>query len=635
MPESRNHATYTIDLCRELMGEDFWSEVSEQQLVISAYACSDNPCAFEEAKATARHDINETMGIDPDTQDVLVHIVGHTYCRPVGSAKPEDLGLCGVIGSMLGATVLNAPGNAETDSRPQLAIEVADPGDTKHRYFVPLERSAIAAMVLEANIDVQFPMFENSGAFLQREAERFTTIVNTPAFFASSQKKQHRVVDKMLSSMNEVTEPYNRSDYDVSVYCTQYRAINYAESSTSESSPLPADIEDIELIGTKLRIVLPEYTGEDCSFSQPEDFYISGGTPQIELLDPLNDCAYLIPLRAITGIACCESVTVVHNEGKPAPEDDAITEMNLMTEVFLTAEFQSALEYAETQALCVDAEDEELRFAELCDEEVSEQIPADLLYKPCRVKGTVFRFTNEAETTYKALAIDAKDVTLYGAQIVKLDGVPRVIIRLGITDETSGKEMIVFFRPKSSEGLAIFSYDDDNFTRAGELPSYDLMDALDVARKTCHAIIQSSDFRSSSRDQQIDLLEPAITQLNELLQCLRPAREGDTIVCTAKQFYAVPLEFAAIDTMEDLQLFEVAWSSKNQPPTMPSGERIYVDIPELHSERYATLNGLRSFPISRGEPLIMIENKKKNIIYLIRSSAIVSFGDSSAIEDDE
>lgn len=572
------------------------------------------------------------MGVDPDTQDLMIHTVAYTFSKEVGAEVPKDLGLCGIVGTMLGTTTINIRGSGSISNR--LAIEAADPTDSKLHYFIPLKRSSIATMVLEADVDVQFPMFENSGAFLQREAERFTTIVNSPAFFASGQKKQHRILDKLLASMNEATEPYNCSGYDVSVRCTQYRAINYAESSTSESTPLPLDIEDIELIGTKLRVVLPEYTGDDCSFSQPEDFIISGGTPEIELHDPLNDCAYLIPLRAITDITCRESVTVTYTERESTPEDDATTEMNLMTEVFLTGEFQDAVEYAETQALCVDAEDEELRFAELCDEEVSEQIPADLLDKPCRIKGKFFRFTDETDTTYEALDIDTKDVTLYGAQIVKLDGVPRVIIPLGIIDETSNKEMIVFFRPKSPGGISIFSYDDDDFTPAGESPSYDLMDALDVARKTCRAIIQSSDFRSSPRDQQVDLLEPAITQLHELLQCLRPAREGDAIVCTAKQFYTVPREFAAIDIMEDLRLFETTWSGNDPQPAMPSGGRIYVDIPELRSERYTTLKGLRSFPISRGEPMVMIENTEKNVVYLIRSSAIISFGDSGSVDEE-
>lgn len=630
--------TYRVDLCAEAINDpDFWDMIAEGQHYIDTLPAK----SWYSPAAMASHDkvitnIHDLLGYDPDLPERMVSAVGTLFRRENSRSPLEPLGICGVVGVMAGATTVDLPPSSGRRAKMRtLALEIADRFQPAASYFIPLTKEDVGGCMLESSVDVPYPMLNNTAAFLQREGARFQTIVTSRAFFERTAKKQRNGLDQMLSELNKAVTPYNVDGYEIAVKCQSYWQIHHEANGDNQVVEAPFTGNTTRVTGSRIRIILPEYTDSSSTFCDDE-FWVSGGMPHAELVDPDNDRTFWIPIDGIKTIHTAEN-EVQDTSISPSETNAELTttEIDLIAEIFQSPGFIDAVEYAETQALSVDETERAERSRELVGD-VNEHIPEDLMQKPCRLKGTVHYYTESDTESYKDMYICTDNVTLYGAGIVDIEGRPRVVIEIGLPSKDSSDETIAFFMPNSPLVKEFVSYDDDSFMSYNEAPATDLIGCIDESAKKCRDIIQSPDFRSSPKSQQIWMLEPFLDKLNTQLRVLQPARKEERIRCNTARYFAIPKEL-----WYNLPLSEMRITDHSELPNSahryPQGTRIYADIPELRDEQLECLRGLKSFTISKGEPMIILDDRDAKIVYFIRSADILGFDaiDPTVESDDE
>lgn len=625
---TNQHATYEIDIYAEAtQNPGFWDQVEELQGRVIDECANGAPLSSGPAELRRQEildEVDELLGIDFETSGHTARFVGTAFHKPNLRAPLKPIGLCGIHGTIGGANTVDIPGDDTHTTHPnRLVVEIIDQAKPNATYYLPLTRSAIGALSLEMSVDVPYPMLGSRPAFIRREAQRFQSIVTSSGFFGCAAEEQRDGLDDMLSSMNEACAPYNAQNITVAVDCQSYWQITHLPNGENE----PEEHSDMEntvmLQGRNIRIILPEYNSGDSYFVGREDLPISDGMPHAELIDPENDSTYWIPLDHVKDIWNVDDQQVaVAGEMQSLPTNEMPDEMDLMAEVFRTPKFIEAVEHAEQQALFVDEAEEETRFEELLDD-VNECIREDLFMKPCRFKGVILN-TPDGRGGFKEKWIDGDSIALHGPNILHIHGVPRVVIELGVPKDGENDETIVFFLPDSTGIEKLVSYDDDDFTPPGEAASFDLIDYIKVSAKTSRGIIQGKDFRSAPKAEQILLLNPALDDLNEALAILKPTREGQYIECNTKRYFVVPKELWGKISLDEIAITDQSSLKENQR-TYPKGRAIYADIPELSNPEIGHFDGLKSFKVSRGEPMVVIDDNERKLLFFIRSSDVIGF----------
>lgn len=264
-----------------------------------------------------------------------------------------------------------------------------------------------------------------------------------------------------------------------------------------------------------------------------------------------------------------------------------------------------------------DEERSELIFywAERLEEELGARIGYDSLLSGY---GTVYRLAAEG-TVADEPRIDEFEAALgsFSCGILPIDNRWRVVLGM------IGKDDDVFFVvPDSSHCSRLTSH---------EQPVDDLIDSMEKARGGLMSLIQSTPFQHAPLAEQRRMAEEAVADVREMINRLFT---GITAVnCTTMTYRAVDsLSFkSGLYSCEEIAKLPVATTGNNEPLQI-AGERVEILLPELN-ELKRPANGIADFPLSDGEPMLLITNERLQLVYLMPFSAVCSLLPVYDVED--
>lgn len=149
-----------------------------------------------------------------------------------------------------------------------------------------------------------------------------------------------------------------------------------------------------------------------------------------------------------------------------------------------------------------------------------------------------------------------------------------------------------------------------------------IQSCLDAADATKHTV-NSRAFKKASAHKQVQLLSGAVQPLKSELERLAL---NQFTTCLASNYFVVDSRWTAFSCADIAELCYVnTLSLAEEDRVRISGTFIDTLIPELYEFEGKKIKGVKDFPLSKGEPMIIIENATAQKTYFIPARAIKLF----------
>lgn len=368
-------------------------------------------------------------------------------------------------------------------------------------------------------------------------------------------------------------------------------------------------------------------------FQTPDDFPISEGEPMLALTTPATDKIVWIPLQDIVTFETNQISLVDTAHGKVDIPDgqDLLLALN-RPNIFSWTQFQ-ALE-AETFTSSEELDERVLRLAN----EVDTLTGVDIDGQKIHFSGKLY--TQQEDETYAARDVDK--CVLYGAtyDIRYIEGAWRFVVVVEYETDDIVKDNDGTEHPDTEIGYVIpqTPYCTELIVLARdyscEYADNDLTEKFAWIAREARRLLYSREFSTSTLEQQLLMLDRSIAELDEIIQEYIPTEPNETVLCIAKGCMCIPLEYEGT-----FDSFELPYATaKNTTPEgifTIEGNVIGHGYPEMNRERDTPYNTVTDFPVSNGEPMVMIENTTTGYAYLIRLGDVVQLRPTYAVEDSE
>ena len=458
----------------------------------------------------------------------------------------------------------------------------------------PLRRSTIDTFELW-----DIPENERLHAYftdLTRMAKQTRVLTHEREFYMLTGAEQADILSQCLQSMNQSLEGVLSDDNVVHLTTRRYIDITAKDGLPSEILRCETD-QPISLEAPILEFVIPELAA-DTTFSSPDDFPYSQGEPLCMLHDP-NDGRFL-------WVACddVEGFDFIYNSPERQKTDGTVD---------LCRELASPNNQAWLEAVYDAAEraNDSGEVAEIVREmlpELESRIGRTLPGAMFIFEGVVVVDNGTGDTS--ALPFQNETVVATGCDLHFIDGRWQLGVDVEVIDSNSD----------TVEGFVLPSR---TYCTRLELveqpePDKDLIRTLTHIARRCHQTTHSPGFKRASLDKQHRLLDASIDHLDEIVREFAPTEENETISCLAKGYLCQPSEFVGI--VDPVSLPYVTQKSSGTDDFFHmEGDVIGCGYPEIDLERQQPYKTPEDFPISKGEPMILIENTTTGMAYFVRA----------------
>ena len=216
----------------------------------------------------------------------------------------------------------------------------------------------------------------------------------------------------------------------------------------------------------------------------------------------------------------------------------------------------------------------------------------------------------------KSEFIDSDRAYVDGVNFVKYDGTTHAVLEVVISDQFSDSSRSVYAIPSRDKLLRFENLNDD-------------AQDLEFAVKTLHDIAQDVSeifeeaFYKFSLKEQLEILKQYDDEAHNVLDTINNPREfsGE---CTVMAYRCLPGSLLNVVSWNDVPLQEVDDSEDAEPFTLRA-DKLTVWNPELNDSLGLDGNIQKStdLPLSFGEPVLMVGNRKDDVFYLVRARDII------------
>lgn len=241
----------------------------------------------------------------------------------------------------------------------------------------------------------------------------------------------------------------------------------------------------------------------------------------------------------------------------------------------------------------------------------------DLIGSICKVDGTII--IDDGEGDVVSLNSTNQTVIITGCRMHYTDSAWRFVIDIEYTDRNN----------QDNNGFIVPANPYCNSIQMTHLESPEsqhdknLMRQLEIIAKNCHKITRSPKFKHADIATQHETLDKSIDELDALVARAFLNSAEDNVACLAKGYLCFPAEFQGKINPESIPYVQIS-PSNNLEPIEIEGDVIACGYPEINYERNTPYDTKIDFPISNGEPMIMIENTQKSLAYFIRLRDVLS-----------
>lgn len=252
--------------------------------------------------------------------------------------------------------------------------------------------------------------------------------------------------------------------------------------------------------------------------------------------------------------------------------------------------------------------------------DIDAMLPESLISSEFYAQGTIFYAQVDDEELIPKTG-NIIDGNIEGVDIQLIDGKWRVV--LPIEYEQQGLPQLAYVVPFRSHTTTLEAY----YTLpsdAEQLSDEEAMvqDLNSYAQHTS-SIIMGKRFKKASRQRQVQLLQQAMEPLQSTIERIRCDSPSEAVVCLAASYYAVDSRLTSITWSDIAELAYVNTPDLPEHQRTPlEGRLVTADIPELSDIADSKFNGLADFPLSQGEPMVVVEDAARQIVYFIPAQSV-------------
>lgn len=470
--------------------------------------------------------------------------------------------------------------------------------DGDDEYYVPLNRESL----LRCEVDIPMPRSSEKtpAGLLQHDAETFGHVLASSTFLGCGIKDQKAQIADMVEYTNDNSLMLGDKvgQTRVTAFTNDGAGITtYDAKSLKAAFPWPEDR------------VLPYGATEE---------YEYGGRLFLEITDTETSTVTLIPADTVVNIERHRDISDSH-----IPSTDGET-VDVLNQFFASEHIMNAMNDIENWINApfeTDAERDEAIIEAL--EDISRLVPEEFFDYGFKFTGTAFYQDKNDNIT--AHLVMTEDAHTEGFDIVELEGKWRVVFPLmidradtpSITMPIEQAYATCYVLPYAPYTKRLASFETDDTPEFLGRPE-DLLDTCAEACKKTRRIIASKRFRTSRRDRQTELLKAGYADLIDMVARVAGQKYDEIVTCMANEYYVNDMRFDSMRCQEiaDMGKVDVSEIAPERRPAI-NGTVAAVAIPELRDVGNKPFRSLKDFPLSKGEPMIIIEDEPANKVYFI------------------
>ena len=247
---------------------------------------------------------------------------------------------------------------------------------------------------------------------------------------------------------------------------------------------------------------------------------------------------------------------------------------------------------------------------------LSKALPDELGFNAIGLSGFVIS-PSGANNKLQYEFIDSDGAYFNAVKFVRYDGAIYAVLELLLHDDSNGSSRKIYAIPSRDKLLRFESLNSD--TEDLEL-AVDLLH--DIARDVSE-VFDSEVFYDFSLEEQLEILKQYEDESRGVIRTISEPREfkGE---CVVMAYRCLPGDLLSVVSWNDAVLKEVGVGEETEPFTLRA-DKVELWNPELEDSSYLTkqISNILDLPLSLGEPMLILENSKDDVLYLVRIRDVV------------
>lgn len=597
----------TVDIVQMLHEPEFAEQLKQINFSIAAYSntheLESEPGAADLEQEAIDEFNNDHFGLDWIGREIHTTF---TYENDDG-----ELGVETVTGTFIGAVPRQISKNILIDHETgmyarnmgyrALSLSFAD---EEYDYKVPLDTDHILSCTVEVperKIDVSQPL-----CVAQCGAEILAHAITTDYFLNLSLARQR---EQIYAAIADIERSWGAPCITNSI--TYSVTANYPEGLVAHKA-------------NRLRLCLPGLMERKVPYMEVED-YERGPELWVEMTMDDND-AELVRLRDILQVS-------VEKEADDELESEAeLTRKDILALFVFDDDIKKTVDDIEYSLNYPGGEEFETLVLQAANN-LYDLLPLDVFDGTMQIEGNVFYTGPDGKTkmTYghfdhaKAISIDA----------IEVSGAARLALKVAIDADDPDSSNIVYVVP-TEEFLSQLEVIDESGDDSDEAYYNAVVGEFKEAANDAKKLLGKPRFKNGELNQQVAMLQEITLPLDENVRnILEWAPTHSRISCTTDEYYVFGIDDAAKTYAEIAADCHVSLQSGGNEHTFQiKGDEARVSVPELSDERETHFRGVKDFPLSGGQPMLIIRNTPQQCIYLIPAAKVTSISTTPSLHID-
>lgn len=462
-------------------------------------------------------------------------------------------------------------------------------------FTIPIEKS-----ILDLTVDISPPLAneKNTIGKLRNCSERFRNLLHSELFLRGELDDQKLQIEDCVSYFEEAVgiTSFRNGKFELVIDAT-----NNGKSA-------------LHLTGNHMWLVLPGAMEREEPFRSSDDYGYDELHVAIQQTD--SETIHVVPVSQI--------LDIIDHE---LPEGRAL-DSDILGKFFENPTIHQTLLAIENHINSFDDKDECVEAILEALQELHALVPDDFFDLRFDVKGYVFRDDDKEGMTVSERIEEHVDATLEDFGIQCVNGQFRIVLPFEAGDlEKEDSPSDVFYVVPDRLYISVLTGHEnieDRYVRDSE-EGIDLVQAFEDCCNETEQLIRSNHFRKASRQEQCAMLENSMQSVNELIDRVSPQNDNEIVECFTSTYRVISREEGDLSCAEIARLPQAIMPKYSYERSLVvRGNRMLVVVPETVDHTIREFHNPFSFPLSKGRPMLLMEDSEGSATYYIPLDAISS-----------
>ncbi len=468
--------------------------------------------------------------------------------------------------------------------------------ETKTEVFtIPVEKS-----ILDFTIDIAPPISSERTTVdkLRNCNEKLTHLLHTEIFLSSELEDQKLQIEDCLSYFEDTAGITGFRD-----------GVFELIIDPDEPGAWP-----VHLAGNHMWLTIPGVMERETPFQSSDDYEYDELHVAVSQTD--SDTTHIIPVSRLFDIIDLEAPT------------EGTLHQDILGRFFENPRIQRVITDIEDHINSINDKDECVEAILEAVHDLHSLVSDDFYDLRFEVKGYVFRNDDEERPTISEKTEEHTGATLEDFEIQYINGRFRVVLPLEIEGADPGDPASDFFYVVPDRAYISVLAGHENTAESIANDSELGIDLVEEFRDCCsetERLVRSHHFRKAPYREQCVMLKNAVEPVNKLIDTLSVLGDEEIINCFTRAYWLVG------ENEDDWSCREIAGLPQATAPgdnpeqsLVIRGDQMLVIVPEIADSTIKKFHGPFSFPLSNGNPMLIMEDSESGATYYIPLEAISS-----------